>query len=257
MGRTFAQSFLSAHIIRPDKLFILQKQGDTYQLLQQLNLCQLTHTPSPELFENAEIVLLAVKPQDAPTLFKTLTAYLPTNTLILSIMAGIKMQTIAKQLNTNKVIRAMPNLPSQIGMGMTAFTATAEVQRKQLTDVHNLLNATGRAIYLENETLIDASTAISGSGPAYVFYFMQALIHSAMQIGFNESEAEILVWQTLTGSLYLHNKNDLSCQQWIQKVASKGGTTEAALQVMNQNQLQQIIQKSIQAAFERAQQLGK
>jgi pyrroline-5-carboxylate reductase len=122
--------------------------------------------------------------------------------------------------------------------------------------VQNLLSTTGKTLYVEKEDMIDAATAISGSGPAYVFYFMKAIIESAQTMGFSESEAELLVIQTFTGAVDLYNKTDLSCQEWIGKVASKGGTTEAALRVFNEKELYNDIMAGAMAARDRARELG-
>ena len=172
-------------------------------------------------------------------------------------MAGVKIETICDSLGVKKVIRAMPNLPAQIGMGMTAFTSSNEVTRIELVMVQNLLNTTGKTIYVENEKAIDASTAISGSGPAYVFYFMDAMMKAAKGMGFNESEAELLVSQTFKGAVDLYNKNNFSCEEWIAKVSSKGGTTEAAMASYHDKKLNENIITGAQAAFDRAEELGK
>ncbi len=151
----------------------------------------------------------------------------------------------------------MPNLPAQIGMGMTAFTSSDEVTRIELVMVQNLLNTTGKTIYVEQESAIDASTAISGSGPAYVFYFMDAMIKAARAMGFSNSESELLVSQTFKGAVDLYNKNNFSCEEWIQKVASKGGTTEAALRSYIDNKVHEDIIAGANAALNRAVELGQ
>ena len=151
----------------------------------------------------------------------------------------------------------MPNLPAQIRMGMTAFTSTDDVTRLELVMVQNLLATTGKTLYVENENLIDAVTAISGSGPAYIFYFMDAMIESAMKMGFNHSEAELLVLQTFSGAIDLYQQSSFSCEEWIKKVASKGGTTEAALLQFNNTNLKNNIGEGMNKALERAIELGK
>ena len=167
------------------------------------------------------------------------------------------MDTIRQALGVTKVVRAMPNLPAQTGSGMTAYTAADEVTRIELVMIQNLLSTTGKAIYVEKESAIDAATAISGSGPAYVYYFMQSMTEAARQLGFSESEAEILVAQTFSGALDLYNSSNFSCNDWIKRVASKGGTTEAALRSFGDNDLQKHIAEGAKAAFSRAVELGK
>lgn len=256
MGATFAESFLSAHIIRPNDLTILESnETRAEQLRRQLHAtveCQPDHYISQH-----NLLVLAVKPQDAPNLYEAIRPYLHPEQLVLSIMAGVRMDTIQTGLEAQKIVRSMPNLPAQVGMGMTAFTARPEVTRQELIAVQNLLSTTGRAIYFDDEQMIDAATAISGSGPAYVFFFMEAMIKAATELGFNESQAELLVWQTFTGAMHLHNKNNLSCGEWIKRVASKGGTTEAAVNVFKGGALGETIEQGIYAAFRRAVELGR
>ena len=160
-------------------------------------------------------------------------------------------------LETNKVIRAMPNLPAQVGMGMTVFTSSDEVTRIELVMVQNLINTTGKSIYVNNESAIDASTAISGSGPAYVFYFMQAVIDSALKLGFTAPQAELLVSQTFKGAIDLYRKTNEDCATWIHKVSSKGGTTEAAIKSFTDDMIDKKIAYGIEEAYNRAIELGK
>lgn len=235
---------------------ILEKSEDKWPELETLDIGTVCKRPE-DCLAKADLVILAVKPQDSGILFEKIRPMVDPQQVFLSIMAGVKMSSIAKALGIHKIIRAMPNLPAQIGMGMTAFTSTDEVTRIELVTVQNLLNTTGKTVYVENETLIDAATAISGSGPAYVWYFMNALISAAKQIGFNESEAEMLVSQTFQGAIDLFHQSNFTCEEWIKKVASKGGTTEAALGSFTQNAVFQDIMSGAEAAFERAQELGK
>ncbi len=256
MGRTFAQSFLTAHIIRPNSLTILEKHPDTIELLRSRNLGTIVDEPG-DFIKDIDLIVLAVKPQNTEQLYPTIKPFLKKDQIILSIMAGVTLDTIENALNCAKIVRAMPNLPAQVGMGMTAFTAREALTRNELIEVQNLLSTTGRAIYFEKEEMIDAATAVSGSGPAYVFYFMKSMIAGAMKLGFSESQAELLVWQTFTGAIYLHNKNPLTCDEWIKRVSSKGGTTEAAIKVFEANSIEHNIQNGIRAAFDRAEELGK
>jgi len=140
---------------------------------------------------------------------------------------------------------------------MTAFTANEEVTKDELIQVQNLLSTTGKSIYFKDEEMIDASTAISGSGPAYIYYFMDAMMKTGMEMGFTESQASLLVWQTFQGSIHLFNKNVLSCEEWISRVRSKGGTTEAALNSFNDDNVHSSIKRGLDAAFKRAVELGK
>ena len=256
MGLTYAQAFLRSHITTKQDLMILERSPEKWPELEKLDIGTVCKKPE-DCIARADLVILAVKPQDTAGLFQKIRPMTDPQQVFLSIMAGVKMQAIAEGLGIRKVIRAMPNLPAQIGMGMTAFTSSDEVTRIELVTVQNLINTTGKSIYVANETLIDAATAISGSGPAYVWFFMNALIQAARQVGFLESEAELLVSQTFQGAIDLFHQSDFSCEEWIKKVASKGGTTEAALHSFSQNALFQSIIDGADAAFNRAAELGK
>ncbi len=256
MGTTYARSFLRSHIADKDNMMILEKSPEKAIQLSSQDIGTVYGT-AEECISKADLIILAVKPQDTGKLFKDIKPLVDAQQVFLSIMAGVKIKTIADSLGVHKVIRAMPNLPAQIGMGMTAFTSSDEVTRIELVTVQNLLNTTGKTVYVEQEHDIDAATAISGSGPAYVFYFMRAMIESAKDMGFSESQAELLVSQTFRGAVELHNKSNFSCDEWIQKVASRGGTTEAALKKFNGKSLNKNIIDGTKAALDRAIELGK
>ena len=256
MGLTYAQSFLRSRIVTTDQMMVLCRSYEKANHLSQHHDGRFFSDPRLCVKE-ADLLILAVKPQDSPRLFEQISELVEPGQVFLSIMAGVRMESIANALGIQKIIRAMPNLPAQIGAGVTAFTSTDQVTRIELVMVQNLLSTTGKTIYVEREEMIDASTAISGSGPAYVYFFMNAMMEAARNMGFSESEAELLVSQTFTGAVDLYNKADLSCENWIARVASKGGTTEAALQVWRDNSLHADIIAGANAALERAKALGR
>lgn len=256
MGLTYAKSFLRSHITSEKDMMILEKSPEKAMQLSKLNIGSVFGDPK-DCLQMADLIILAVKPQDTTSLFSTLQPYVEAQQVYLSIMAGVTIDSIRDGLNATKVIRAMPNLPAQIGLGMTTYTASDEVTRIELVMVQNLLNTTGKTIYVGNEKAIDATTAISGSGPAYVFYFMDAMMSAAREMGFSESEAELLVSQTFRGAVELYNKSNFSCQEWIAKVTSKGGTTEAAMASYHKNLVHEDIMAGAKAALNRAIELGE
>lgn len=255
MGYTFARSILKAKITLSESLMILEKSEERATFLENEKIGVIYRTEET-CVQKADLVILAVKPQNTTELFQNIKPYLETEQLILSIMAGVTIQQIQEGTGVKKVIRSMPNLPAQIGMGMTVFSSSKETTRIDLVAVQNLLNTTGKAIYVSDEEKINASTAISGSGPAYVFYFMNAMIEAAREMGFSPSESELLVNQTFLGSVHLINRNEFSCEEWIKKVASKGGTTEAALFSFQESEVASLIQKGANQALQRAIELG-
>jgi pyrroline-5-carboxylate reductase len=256
MGMTYAQSFLRSQITTPEKMMILEKSPEKAKVLATKNIGTVYAEPEGCLHD-ADIVILAVKPQDSGVLFERLKPIVDPQQVFLSIMAGVKMETIQEALGATKVIRAMPNLPAQIGMGMTAFTASEEVTRIELVMVQNLLSTTGKTLYVEKESAIDSTTAISGSGPAYVWYFMDAMMTAAEKMGFSAAEAELLVGQTFRGAVELYSKSDFSCEEWIQKVSSRGGTTEAAMKAYRERLVHEDIVAGAEAALHRAVELGE
>ena len=158
MGKTYARAFLHSHITTKEDLMILEKSPDKWEELAKENIGSICKHPE-ECLAEADLVILAVKPQDSSHLFASMKPMIDPQQVFLSIMAGVKMENIASGLGAPKIIRAMPNLPAQIGMGMTAFTSTDDVTRIELVMVQNLLNTTGKTIYVEDEKLIDAATA--------------------------------------------------------------------------------------------------
>jgi pyrroline-5-carboxylate reductase len=151
----------------------------------------------------------------------------------------------------------MPNLPAQVGLGVTAYTASEDVSKIELITVRSFLDATGSSIHVENENFINASTGISGSGPAYVFYFMNSMLEAAQKMGFSDHDSKVLVSNTFEGAIQLFNNEDISPQSWMDRVASKGGTTRAALDSMDDNNIKDLIQEAAYAAFDRAVEMGK
>ncbi|TAE73202.1 MAG: pyrroline-5-carboxylate reductase [Bacteroidetes bacterium] len=256
MGQTYADSFIAQKVVKKENLFILEHLPEKVEQLQKKGYQQIWLTPTQEIIE-MNLIILAVKPQDSNSLFENIKSWILPSHLILSIMAGVTMEGIKKGLPTQKIVRAMPNLPAQISMGMTGFTADISVNREEIFSVQNLLNTTGKTLFFEKEEMLDAVTAVSGSGPAYIFYFMKAMMKSAMEMGFSETQSEMLVEQTFMGAVHLFNNNTFSCEEWIAKVASKGGTTEAALKDFNANLLEDKIGNGLQQALKRAIELGR
>ena len=255
MGLTYAYGFLKSHIVDSSNLVLLEKSPEKAKQLETLSIGKIYGTPG-DYIKSVDLIVLAVKPQDIDLLFKSIKSYIADEQLVLSIMAGVNIDRIIGGLGVSKVIRAMPNLPAQIGLGMTVYTSSNDVTRIELVTVQNLLSSSGKTIYVEDESMIDAATAISGSGPAYVFYFMQALIEKAMEMGFSHAESELLTFQTFRGAVDLFNKHEITCQEWIERVSSRGGTTEAAFEGFSKYDVQSSFKKGVQKALERAKELS-
>jgi len=256
MGITYGEGFIQSHVIPTEDLFFLEKDPSKASSISHISYHPLYESPG-DFVRHMDLVILSVKPQDFVTLAESLAPYIHKDQLIISIMAGVKISSIYHHLKAEKIIRAMPNLPAQVGQGMTVFTTSNEVDKKDLFIAQNLLNTTGKAIHTPEESLLDAATAISGSGPAYVFYFMQAMIDKGREMGFSEYEAQLLVEQTFLGAINLLKKNSLSCEDWIRKVSSKGGTTEAAMKTFGEIKLDKMIGEGLDAARNRSEALSQ
>jgi len=159
-------------------------------------------------------------------------------------------------LGYTHIIRAMPNSPVEIGMGITGFSAHPGITLEQIRKVENLLATTGRTVFFENEEMLDAVTALSGSGPAYFFYLVKAMIDAGKQMGMEEAVAMMLVKQTMLGAFHLVNNANKSLDELIRTVASKGGTTEAAFSIFKQAEVGENLGKGILAAEKRAKELS-
>lgn len=256
MGKTFAQSFLNAKVLKKENIHILDKDPLKIDLLTRFQLGKIHGKPG-DFIKKIKLIILAVKPQDTKSLYEQLKPYITPDHVVLSIMAGVTIATITEKMGTSKVVRAMPNLPAQIGIGMTVFTSSPDVPEKELRLVHDYISTTGKAIQVDDEDMLNAATAISGSGPAYIFYFMESMIQSAVKMGFTYAEASTMVEQTVMGAAYLFKRSNISCEQWIEKVASRGGTTEAAIKVFDDEKVKEGIHKGMERALERSRELSK
>ncbi|TAE31605.1 MAG: pyrroline-5-carboxylate reductase [Cytophagales bacterium] len=256
MGMAFAKSFVKYDLVKQDDLLLIEKSAERSAALTAEKAGVVVDTIGPRVAEY-DLVILSVKPQDFASVCEALAAVIKPHQVVLSIMAGIPMSQIQERLQHRQVIRAMPNTPAMLGLGITGFAASDEVQVGNLRRVENLINATGRSIYLDDEAMIDAVTALSGSGPAYFYYVVKAMVEAGRQMGFDEGVATLLVKQTMLGSFHLINNADKSLDDLIKAVASKGGTTEAALRQFEVGALSETLVSGIRAAQTRAQELSK
>jgi len=202
------------------------------------------------------LVILAVKPQRLNKVLEELKGAIHTNQLVVSIVAGARCEAIAGQLLQPAVVRAMPNTPAQIGQGMTAWTATAEVSEKQEREVGALLEALGKALRVENERQIDMATALSATGPTYVFLMMEALVDAGVHMGFSRHVAQDLVQQMMLGSVLFAKESQKHPAELRNMVTSPGGTSAEAIYQMEKGSLRTVLSKAVWAAYQRAEALG-
>ena len=205
------------------------------------------------------IIFLAVKPQQMNETVKVFSRIDFSNTLFISIAAGLSFEWFRSNLKKDiKLVRAMPNLPASVGFGATGYCKTDSVKNIELLDVQDLLNAFGKAIYLEDESFIDVVTAISGSGPAYVFYFAEVLSEIGINQGLSKKNAMALAIETIIGSARLLEMSNINPKVLKENVTSPGGTTEAGLEILASKDygLYDLLQKTVDAAKKRAEDLN-
>jgi pyrroline-5-carboxylate reductase len=205
---------------------------------------------------SGNIVILAIKPQNLADVMTGIKGRLKPTQLVLSIIAGARIQTISSGLAHNCIVRSMPNTPAQIGDGMTVWTATAEVTGQQKKSAGDILGAMGKQIYVDDEKYLDMATAVSGSGPAYLFFFAEAMIEAAVEIGLPRESAETMVLQTILGSAHLLEKSGKTPAELRRMVTSPGGTTAEAIARFEQGGFSGLVAKAINAAFEKSKKLG-
>ncbi|MGB5842980.1 MAG: pyrroline-5-carboxylate reductase [Anaerolineales bacterium] len=206
-----------------------------------------------------DIVVLSVKPQRLDTVLEGLHGIIKPDALILSIVAGASIAKISGILDHKAVIRAMPNTPAQIGEGITVWTAAPEVSEVQREMGQQILAALGQEIFMEEETYLNMATALSGTGPAYVFLFMEAMVDAGVHLGFPRRVAEQLVAQTVRGSVdyYTRDSDPMHLARLRNQVTSPGGTSAAALYYLEKAGFRTAISRAVWAAYERSRELGK
>jgi pyrroline-5-carboxylate reductase len=223
------------------------------RLLSQFGVTAL-HGPGPALAK-AELVVWAVKPQT----FKEAALQTSQHTqhaLHLSVAAGIRSDSIASWLGTQRIVRAMPNTPALVGKGMTAMFGRPAVTVEDRRQVERVIATTGQFLWVEPESQLDAVTALSGSGPAYVFYFLEAMTRAGPDMGLTRDQAHQLAVGTFVGASELARASDEPPEVLRQRVTSKGGTTYAAIMSMEQDNVKNLFMRALQAARRRAHELG-
>jgi pyrroline-5-carboxylate reductase len=203
------------------------------------------------------IVILTVKPQRLGVILGELREVVKADQLVISIVAGARVEMIADALQHKSIVRAMPNTPAQIGEGMTVWTATPEVSETQQAQVHAVFDALGREMHVEEERMIDMATALSATGPTYTFLVMEALIDAGVHMGFSRHVAEELVLQTMLGSVLFARESRKHPAELRNMVTSPGGTSAEAIYQMEKGGLRTVLSKAVWAAYQRAISLGR
>lgn len=256
MGEAMLSAVLNKGLSTPEAVWVSDIKEERRQHLKQK--CGVTVTEdNRKATDKSDIIVLAIKPQNLAEVMPELSGHLKSTQLILSIIAGVRINTLCQGLNHRHVVRVMPNTPVQIGEGISVWTATTEVTKPQKEWTSAILGAMGKEIYVDDEKYLDMATAVSGSGPAYFFLFVESLIESAVKIGLSPDVAEELVLQTMLGSSQLLKKSGKSPAELRRMVTSPGGTTAAAMLQFEKGGFSNLVQQAVTAAYNRAKELGR
>ena len=216
----------------------------------------VTHTSASECVTDCDVVLLSVKPQHMAAVLTEVGPSLKSSALLVSIAAGCPISLFEQHAKSGAICRAMPNTPAMIGRGMTVWTTTRGCTEEQRDQAKRLLSCFGEELYVQDEQYLDAATALVGSGPAYVFLFMEAMVDTGVHMGFPREVAERLVLQTVEGSTAYLKSSNQHVAKLRNDITSPGGTTAAAIYSADRGGLRTTIADSIWAAYRRSLELG-
>jgi pyrroline-5-carboxylate reductase len=256
MAEAMIRGLLTQKIVEAGQIVAAGPRVDRGERLRERHGIQVT-VDNTQAAEDGQIVVLSVKPQLLKVVLPEIRGHLRRQDLVLSIIAGTPIERIANGLAHAAVVRAMPNTPAQIGQGITVWTDTPEVSHDQQQQAKKILSSLGDEIYVDDEDYLDMATALSGSGPGYVFLLMEALIDAGVHMGFSRRVASQLVFQTMRGSVEFAEQSGKHVAELRNQVTSPGGTTAEALYHMEKGGLRTVISRGIWAAYQRSIALGK
>ncbi|MCX6001423.1 MAG: pyrroline-5-carboxylate reductase [Chloroflexi bacterium] len=250
MGRAVVQSILRKRLSVKQDITVSDVSAQSRDHLSKKYGIPVTGDNS-QAVTGADAVVLAVKPQELVAVMKQIAGQLKSQ-LVISIAAGISLESLCRHLEYRLVVRAMPNTPARVGKGMTAWTSTGELSVPQHEMARSILAAMGAEQYFADEKYIDMATAVSGSGPAYVFLFIESLIDAGVHIGLPRSVATKLVIETIVGSAEAMKKMDVHPAELKNMVTSPGGTTAEALLNLEMGGFRSLIINAVTAAYQKA-----
>jgi pyrroline-5-carboxylate reductase len=257
MAESIIAGLLRQKLVGPEQIVGSHPRAARREELETRYGIQMVEKNRDAIEGEIDIVVLAVKPQRLHIVLAELRGALSADNLVLSIIAGARIETIAKDLAHSTIVRAMPNTPAQIGEGITVWVATPEVSEVQRSRIQALLGALGREMSVETERMIDMATALSATGPTYVFLVMEALVDAGVHMGFSRHVAQELVTQTILGSVLFARESQKHPAELRNMVTSPGGTSAEAIYQMEKGSLRTVLSKAVYAAFQRAVALGK
>lgn len=256
MGGTLIAGMLEREIVSPEKIIAAEPNAARRAELESVYGIRTTEN-NVEAVADAGMLVLAVKPQQLEHALHELRGRADSIALVLSIVAGVKIRDIAEMVENARIVRAMPNTPGQIGEGVSVWTASYEVLDEHKKLAREVLQALGDELYVEEERYLDMATALTGSGPAYIFLFIEAMIDAGVRMGFAHAQAEKLVLQTMRGAVEYALQSGKPPTILRNQVTSPGGTTAAGLFALEKHGLRTAIQEGVWAAYQRAIELGE
>lgn len=258
MAEALIKGIIAANMYKPQDILASDIRSERLEYLAQQYGIQ-TANDNSELASKADILVLSVKPQNMVEALESIKDTLKKDVLVISIMAGKKVADIASVLGEPAIVRVMPNTPALIGEGAAALFANVKA-KPMLDKANSIFTAVGKAVIVEQESMIDAVTAVSGSGPAYYFLLMEEMIKAAIELGLPDDIARDLVLQTAKGAALLAceaDKKGESPAELRRKVTSPGGTTEAALKTFSEGNFGHLVTAALKKAADRSQELSK
>ena len=256
MAGAMIVGLLRENLAKPENLFASDPREERGEELRE-KYGVLPYTNNLAAVKDADVVVLSVKPQRLSPVLEELSGSIPAEALVLSIIAGATIEKISTGLGHAKIVRTMPNTPARIGEGITVWVASDAVSESQKEQAQKILSALGEDVFVEDEYYLDMATALSGSGPAYVYMFMEAMIDAGVHMGFPRRISEKLVVQTMRGSVNFYEKNDVHVAALRNQVTSSGGTSAEALYYLEKAGMRTAISRAIWAAYQRSLELGQ
>jgi len=259
MAEAMLSGILRNKLTQPEKILVSGPLIDRNEELQAKYGVQ-TFNSNSEAAGKADVVVLSVKPQRLEKVLADMKGHLKPDALVLSIVAGASIAKIARNLGHDIIVRAMPNTPAQIGEGITVWTSSKTVSEKQTEFAQTILGAFGKEIYEEEEEYLDKATALSGTGPAYVYLFMEAMVDAGVHLGFSRRTAERLVIETLRGSVDYYDTGAEDTRHLARlrnQVTSPGGTSAEAIYYLEKAGFRTAISRAVWAAYQRSRELGQ
>ena len=255
MGEAIIKGILDKELTTPDHI-VASDPWEVRRTLMEQQFGVQTTASNMDAVRGANIVVLSIKPQSIGKVMPDLHSNIDPAALVISIIAGVRISTLRGGLYHDRIVRAMPNTPAQVGKGMTVWHPTPYVTAAQVAQTEAVLGALGEQLAVDDESYLDMATGLSGSGPGFVMLIIEAMIDAGVHMGFTRRDAETMVLQTIDGSVELLRRTGSHSADLKNRVTSPGGTTAAGLYELEKAAMRAVLSRAIFAAYRRSQELG-